>query len=168
MKLEIGPTGKLVRGSVFDVNKAALERALRQYDNLLYITWNPKKRSGMGCWEIRRRPEKKTAVHQGSWNGIEFYALESKELDLVNHVLDLPVLTYKAVQKIQEMDAWKVKDFAHELDRKAAEHADSVREKTADETRYLIKQHKREIQEFKELLLSGMNPARVLKHWGRS
>jgi hypothetical protein len=166
--ISVGPTGRTVRGDVLDVNKAALERALRQYDSLLYIAWNPKKRQGMGCWEIRRRPEKKTAIHQGSWNGLHFFELKYKELNVVHHVLDVPVLNYDVLARIKKMDTWDYKDFGREVDYREAEYDERIESKAQEEMRYMIKQHKSEVRDLKEMLLSGMNPAQIAKHWGRS
>src|SRR6185369_13350161 len=100
------PTGSLIIGNTGDCNKGFLERCLKYYDQQLYIKWNPKKRGGWGMWEVRRRPETATNVFQGKLeDGTNVYTYEYKELDLVNHVLDVPVLHYNVLGKIKSMDA---------------------------------------------------------------
>jgi hypothetical protein len=168
MKIKIGPTGRLVTGSVLDVSKRGLEQALRAYDELLYIKWNPKKRSGMGCWEIRRRPDKKTALYEGEYEGTHLYRVEWDELDIVHHVLDVDTLNYGVLTKIMKMDVWKYKNLVAEIDYAEKKYAEKIEKQTQEEMAYLIKQHKREIREFREMILSGHNPARILaSNWGR-
>jgi hypothetical protein len=163
----LAPTGKIVKGHVLDVNKAALERKLQDYDNLLYVKWNPNKRSGHGCWEVRRRPTEKTAMDKGTFGGVHFIALEDFELDIVHHVLDVPFLNYDAVAKVKSMDTWGTKDWVSELDYKRSKYEENIQAKAKDDLRYSAKEYKKEIREFRELLLSGMNPASIARHWGK-
>jgi hypothetical protein len=137
---------------------------LQQYDRQLYNKWNPKKRGGMGLWEVRRRPDRKTAVYQGK--GI--YSLEYVELDLINHVMDAPILTPRLLNKIQAMDAWRINNWAADFETKRRQYEEHLNEKVREETSYMIKQHKTEFSDFRSLLLSGFNPARLAQYWGRN
>jgi hypothetical protein len=157
------PTGSIVIGSVHDCNRAALERSLKFYDPQLYIKWNPKKRGGWGCWEIRRKPEHLTKVYQGQWNGQALYTLEYKENDLVHHVLDVPVLRYDVLGKLKSMDAWNNKNFLNDLDYEAERLKEREEAKAKAELRYNIKQFKREWRDFASLVREGVNPSQIIK-----
>jgi len=159
----IAPMGKYIIGNTLDCNKKMLERALQFYDKQLYLQWNPKKRGGWGKWEIRRRPDVYTKVYQGEWQGASLYTSELRELDLVNHVLDLDVLHMDALGKIKRMDTWKNKNFATDLEKFEAEHRQKMESKAREDLAYDIKQHKREWREFAQLVSSGMNPAAAWK-----
>lgn len=165
--ISVGPTGQLVRGSVLDVNRRAFEEKLRDYDHLLYVRWNPKKRRGMGIWEIRRHPAKKSTIYQGSWNGMDFYKVDYKEIDIVNHVLDAECLNYNVLTKLKAIDTWEnggsywvANMESAERDRKA-----KIAEKNKQDYLYNAKQHKRELQDLRELLRSGLNPAHLASYW---
>jgi hypothetical protein len=164
----IRPTGRLIVGNVLDCNKDALERSLKFYDPQLYLKWNHKKRGGWGKWEIRRRPDHKSKVYQGHLNGAALYTTEYVEKDIVNHVLDLDVLQYSALERIKQMDSWSdkrnwVDKFEYDEARLKEQHDKRVRE----ELRYNLKQHKREWREFAQLVSQGVNPGRILKgSWG--
>lgn len=181
MIYNVGPTGSIIKGHVLDVNKAALERAIKRYDDLLYLTWNPKKRQGLGCWELRRRAEKKTAKHQGHWNGMDFFVVDYPksrfdEMTKDFETLDFRILDWvvsqdvfnKIPRKSGETDEQYMLRFHSELKYREAKHAESVEAKADEEMRYMIKQHRTEINELRELLKSGMNPHRLLQQWGRS
>lgn len=159
----LAPTGKLVRGSVADCNKAALERALKFYDSQLYLKWNPKKNGGYGVWEIRRKPDTATKVYQTTFNGQKFYTLEYVEHDLIHHVLDLPRLSYDVLGKLKSIDAWAQKDFISNLDYTAARHKEQEEKSAREELRYNIKQFKREWKDFAALVSQGVNPGQILK-----
>lgn len=164
---DIGPTGSVVRGNIWDVDKAKLERAFKAYDRLLYITWNPRKRNGYGCWELRRLPEKKSLVTYGEFEGKQFLSIEPVELDIVNHVLDMPILSFRWLEKLQKMDTWKTKNWVDEMESAEEDGKRRVKDAAHSEMHYMIKQHKREFRELKELLLSGFNPARLAQYWGK-
>lgn len=160
---ELHGFGRVVTGSVDDCNKRSIERLLQFYDRFLYIKWNTDKLGGRGCWEIRRAPEKPSLVCHGSFNGARLYTIEKKETDLINHVLDAPVLHYSLVERIKKMDVWHYKDFDKHLADTAAEVEERTRAKAREEMRYDIKQHKREWRELATLVSSGVNPAQFLK-----
>lgn len=170
MKVWVGPVGQVTHGHVLDVARGPFERALRDYDSLLYVTWNPKKLKGWGCWEIRRRPEKKIAVDIVPYHGNTYVRCEYVEQDMVNHVLDCAFLNYDQLRKIRSMDMWskfggKGESFGAKLD--AMQDAAQAREKAAaiESRRYMAKQFKSEIKDFKEMILSGTNPADIALHW---
>lgn len=181
MQISIGPTGSVVTGHLFDCSKSALEEKLRRYDSLLYIRWNPKKRRGMGCWEVRRRPEKKTAVHKTTFQGMSFLSLEYVEQDMVHHVVDAPFLSYRIFDWLIEHDTTRIMErkegetdeafmrrLHKEADYRHDKFAEKLNAKASEDMRYMVREHKREIKEFKEALLSGFNPARIAQYWGRS
>lgn len=160
--LNYSTLGTLLVGSVQDCDKKALERALQDYDKQLYIKWNPKKRRGLGCWEIRRRPDQKEMVFKTDFNGIKIFSYEYVELDLVNHVLDVPVLSRDVLGKIKSMDAWTDKNFVANLDYRHAEAKAEAGRKARAELTYEIRQHKREWRDFAAFVAEGGNPGQVL------
>jgi len=157
------PTGNLIIGNTLDCNKAVLESHLKAYDRQLYIKWNPKKREGWGMWEVRRRPDQPSKVYQGMFNGSKLYTIEYVELDIINHVLDVPVLHENILGKIKSMDAWNTKNYIDELDYAAAKHKETEEKKAREEMRYNAKQFKREWKEFASLVSQGVNPGNILK-----
>lgn len=163
---KLGPTGSVVQGHVLDCSKKALEEKLRDYDPLLYVRWNPRKRSGMGIWEVRRRPEKNTAVYYGELNGLPFFRMEPVEINVVSHVLDVEYLNYEILTKLKAMDTWQVDNFADQFEyeeRKAVEKAES---RINEELRYGIKHHKKEMRVIKDYMQSNVNsPADLAKYW---
>lgn len=157
------PSGNIVKGHVLDCDKGALERALKFYDKQLYLKWNPQKRGGYGCWEIRRKPEELTPVYKGDLNDQPLYVMEPKELDLVHHVLDLPFLSFKALDKIKQMDAWNDKYWVKNFEYNERQVVDEQNRKAREEMRYNIKQHKKQWLDLMELVSQGHNPGRLLK-----
>src|ERR1044071_7768295 len=107
-KIWVAPVGKIVTGNVLDCGKQALERKLREYDNQLYVKWNPKKLKGHGCWELRRRPELKSikpgdvSVYAG--NTIVFPKYHENGFD--SHLKDFAFLNYSMVSWLQANDQW--------------------------------------------------------------
>ena len=87
-RFEIAPVGKISQGHVLDVAKGPFERALKDYDPLLYVRWNPKKVRGHGCWEIRRKPEMKGVREVVEFQGMSFVVIEHCELDIVSPNLE--------------------------------------------------------------------------------
>jgi hypothetical protein len=167
LHITVGPTGNTVTGNVFDVNPKSFEKLLKDYDELLYIKWNPKKKDGMGCWEIRRRPDRKTAVHAGTYQGQDIYELKYVEYKLIHHVLDVPSLGYDTLAYLKSIDTFNEKDwvgnFNYTSDRKIAE----AKAKANAELRYNISQFKKEFSAWRAELASGANPHHILRNWGR-
>lgn len=191
MTLFMGPTGGLCKGHVLDVSEKPFVQRLKDYDAQLYVKWNPKKLRGWGCWEIRRKPEEKTAKYsqrhellptgfmkygvQGDvyeFNGFTIVYPKYHELDLINHVLDVAFLNYSVIDKLKKMDMWnqknmgyKGKNFNKEAEYLEAKHLDKIEDEALKELDYGMKQHKAEIRDFKEYVASGNNPYKLADHW---
>lgn len=161
-KIWMKPTGRLVKGHVMDVNPKHFQRALQDYDKFLYVTWNPNKLKGWGCWEIRRRPEYKSVVDRVEFQGVTYTRIEYKEYRDIHHVLDCAFLNYDAIRKLKEMDTWQDSHWIH--------HEQYLRDKLDDKTiddatrelKYSLRYNKSAIKDFMELVRSGKNPAQVL------
>lgn len=150
-------------GHVEDCNRKRLERMLKDYDEQLYLTWNPAKRDGQGVWELRRRPTYKTVVSQGSYNGGELFTAEYVENQFTHHVMDIPVLKYDVLSRLHEMDAWRHDRMVEDMDYESERRDDQIKAKARAEAHYAVKQHRREFRELKEALASGQSLARLLK-----
>ncbi len=162
-RITVGPTGSLIRGDVLDCAPKAFQRTLQDYDKQLYLSWNPKKVKGWGCWEIRRAPTHKTAVYQGEYAGASYYRLLPVEFNAVHHVLDCAFLNYDAVNKLKRMDTFVGgKSFSQVLEEREAAHREAVSARAKEELKYAIKQHKSAARDFYELVRSGVHPAQVL------
>lgn len=159
MNIEVTNQGRVIKGSVFDVNPKYLERALKDYDKQLYLKWNPNKREGLGMWELRRTPNEKTAVFKTDYKGVNFYELDFVENDLVHHVLDLPYLNYKVLTRLREMDAWENKNHISHRDYLAEKKLIQDELKYEAEIKYLVKENKKYFQDLQEYVRSGYNPA---------
>lgn len=172
MKIWVGPTGRLIKGHVLDSAMKPLERALRTYDPLLYIAWNPRKLEGWGCWEVRRRPEKNTVKDIVVFEGNTYVIVDSIENNFVHHVKDWAFLNYSLLKWVQDHDMWaklggRAENFGKELEYQEAKSGEAADKRKADELTYNAKQFKREIADFKDFILSGNNPARIADHWNK-
>ena len=174
--IKIGPTGLTITGHVLDCNKQHLEAKLQDYDSQLYLVWNGKKKDKNGVWELRRRPEKKTAIYQGTYQDTPFFKIEYKENNFEHHVKDFRTLNYLILEWVKTHDEWKrmnyVKGDQRQLDQwhrdityNENKFNDEAAKKVRDETIYLMMQEKRAIKDWKELILSGVNPAAIANHW---
>jgi len=170
-QFEVSREGRLIQGHVLDVSRPALEAALRRYDPLLYIKWEPKKFRGRGVWELRRKPEEKKALYAGNFQGMDLYCLEYKETSIVNHVLDIGYLNYDILNRLKKMDMWAItdrgKDISKVVEYNEAKYLDKVEDEAFKEREYNIKQHKSLIRDFMEFTNSGGNPYRIADHWGK-
>lgn len=165
MKFNVGPTGKTVKGHVLDVNKAPFERALRDYDSQLYVTWNPYKFYNYGCWEIRRKPAQYTPIYHGTVAGYSFVELKIIEVDFTNHILDCAFLNYDQLRKLKSMDTWKNPNWVRDLERMEAEHKAAHQKKLRDDLVYNMKQQKTAFRDYRDAILSGTNPAELGRFW---
>lgn len=172
----VKPTGSIIKGHVFDCAVGPLQQALREHDAQLYVTWNSRKLHGWGCWEVRRKPELKTirASDVVTFKGITIAEPKYHELNVVNHVMDVPFLNYSVVSRIKEMDTWNKEQFGHkgknfgkEAEYLEAKYDEAIDEKSMKERDYNLKQLKSEIRDLKEYILSGGNPARIADFWDR-
>lgn len=171
MIVKMGPMGKLITGHVLDVAKRPLERKLQDYDKQLYLRWNPNKMRGHGCWEVRRRPEMKSVVDitplpDGSG---EIVKIDYQEIDIVNHVMDVAYLNYDILTKLQSMDTWNTNRayFVDQLESRERAHVEKKQREAKERMKYHAREYKREIRDFKEMLLSGLNPAELARYWGK-
>ena len=167
-KIWLSPTGRLSSGHVLDVARAPFERALRDLDALLYVRWNPKKLRGWGAWEIRRAPAEKSVVEMATYKGQTIVRLEYLENDMVHHVLDCAFLNYDQIRKLKEMDTYAYKSVAawqDSLESRTKEHREQQALKAKNELKYLAKEFKSEIRDFKEYVNDGNNPHLIANHW---
>lgn len=159
----MGYYGNINVGHVADCNKERLERMLKDYDNQLYIRWDAKRKNGRGCWQIRRRPNDKTQVYQGHYQGQPIFTAEYVEEDLTHHVLDVEVLSYDLVGKIKSMDAWNEKHFINDLEYLEDKASNEARKKNQEDLKYHMKQYRRTWRDMKEALASGQSLGQLLK-----
>jgi len=154
--------GKVSKGHVLDVSVKAFTEALKELDRRLYVRWNPEKLKGHGCWEIRIRPLKKTALYQGTFEGVDYYELDYLESDIIHHVLDCAFLNYDALRKLKEMDTTNPDHFIHSLEYDEQDRANKQLEKAMAERKYAIKQHRSILKDFYERVRSGENIHRII------
>lgn len=175
--IHVGATGRLVQGDVLDSNKEHLERALKAYDPQLYLRWNVKKRKGLGVWELRRRPNEKTATLQGYLpNGQPVLYLDYKEVDIENHVKDVPILGYDLVEWVKRCDQWaamnyeegqhqRVDSWLDQMDAGYDRFLSKTETTNQAEAVYGLKQERGMIRDYKDAILSGTNPASIARWW---
>jgi len=168
----VGPTGRITQGHVLDVSRVAFQRALRDYDSLLYVEWNPKKLRGWGCWEIRRQPENYVTLESIAFDGNTYTLIGLKEIDLVNHVLDCAFLNYDQVRKVKSIDRWatdgyKGKDLTRNMEAREKAAQAKMKEDKKEDLKYASKQLKSVGKDFKEMVASGINPALIANHWDK-
>lgn len=173
--ITVGPTGKVVKGDVLDVSQIALEQMLRDYDANLYFSWNPTKLHGHGVWELRRRPDLKTALHEGSYQGMNFYTVDYLESDL-NHVKDFAYLNYNIVEWVKLHDIWGQFNFDKDKEQRLHKYLkdmDNAQESLLErkkkamrkELTYDLMQDRSAISDLKNRVLSGVNPNLLGKFW---
>lgn len=161
-KIWVGPAGKTVRGHLLDVSVTGFSDALRELDPRLYVKWNPAKLRGHGCWEIRIKPSKKTALYQCTLDGVDWYELDYLEFDSVHHVLDCAFLNYDAIRKLKEMDMMKKDHFVHDLEYREQMHNNALAKAAHDERLYELRQHKSALRDLYERARSGENIHRII------
>jgi hypothetical protein len=154
--------GRLVTGHSNDCNRKTIERQLQDHDKQLYLKWNAKKRNGLGVWEVRRLPNEKEFVFKTEFGSTKIYELEYRELDLVHHVLDVPVLSYELLGRIKRMDAWANKNYLNDMEYTANVEQAKVLKNAKDELTYEVKQNKRVWRDFASFVSQGGNPGQVL------
>lgn len=164
----IGPTGSIVKGDVLDCAWEPLQRTLRFYDPQLYLQWNPNKRKGLGVWEVRRRPNKKSVYEVYEWEGNTYLHIDWLEIDIVNHVLDCNQgLNYSVVEKIKKMDTWQDKNWVKNLESAEKEYTDNLNSNARKELVYGLKQYRRAARDLRESVLSGTPLTELARAWGR-
>lgn len=169
MRISLGPTGNIIQGHVLDCSKVPLERKLRELDSQLYIKWNPRKLKGYGVWEIRRRPELKTAKDFAIYKGDCYTLVDYVENDFENHILDVPFLNYGVITKLHSMDTWSVSRngevFGDVMESRAKSAQEKIDENAKSERRYELKQQRNMIRDLMNYTLSGGDPADIAKYW---
>jgi len=168
MKIEMAPAGRLVEGHVLDCNRKTFEKALRAYDPMLYVKWNPKKLGKHGCWEIRRRPEFNSALDIAELGDINIVKVGPYEIDLVHHVLDCAFLNYDQLRKIQEMDTKQygdAKQWQDTIERKSRDRQELEKSKGMQRRREAIRTFRKQINAFREYILNGGNPHMIGAFW---
>lgn len=158
MQIELGPTGHVVEGSIFDVNKKHLERLLKNYDKQLYLKWNPTKNKGMGIWELRRKSDFKVISFQGNLNGSPLYSIDYKEDSFNNHVKDFDILRYDIIDWLKKHDVWENKDIFEKADDALKAKEEAAEKRKWDNIRASIREDKKYWGEFKDYVTSGYNP----------
>lgn len=148
--------GRVVKGSVHDCDKKWLERQLKAYDSQLYIKWNPDKNHGRGIWEIRRRPDRKSLV----WQGSRWFKVEYVENDQIHHVMDSFVLTPRILDKIYEMDTTRHHNYVDKLEYEQERSQIRLENEARKEREYIVRHEMRYFKHLKEEMLAGRNPLR--------
>lgn len=157
--------GNVIIGHTLDCRHAPIERWLKNYDSQLYIKWNARKNGGMGCWEVRRRPTKKTIVVHYDLPELQLLEAKYVESDLVHHVLDAKVLDWRIPQRIYDMDTFRHKDWVSKREYEGALHVDKQERKSREELKYAIKQHSRIFRDWATEVAKGQNPGKVLNQF---
>lgn len=174
-------TGKIIKGHVLDCNKKHLEMLLRRYDPQLYLKWNPYKTIltngktrimppegdywqgwGVGCWELRRRPNAKTAVPRWQIGETIFFDVDYVEHDVENHIKDLQYLNYELLGWVKNSDCWATKNWVNELEYSENKAYEKKLDKDQDDLKYRIRHEHRAMQEFQDLIKAGRNPLEYL------
>ncbi len=170
----MGPTGRLIKGHVLDVNKRGFDEALQFYDRLLYSTWNAKKFGGRGCWEIRRKPEFNTALDVCEFEGALIFRLGPHENDLVHHVLDTQFLNYDILRYLKQQDTFQyggddpkkaAVKWQEARDRQSLAAKEAAKEAGMKMRREASKTFKNEIRAFKDFVRNGGNPHLIAEYW---
>lgn len=167
MHIICGPTGSVVKGHVLDVSVKPFEQALKDYDPLLYVKWQPKKLKGWGCWQIRRKNPNLEPMEVVNYKGMSIIRLAHDEIDMNNLILEVAFLNYSQLNKIKEMDTWNKSHMVHHIDYLEQKGKEERQLKAAEDMRHAAKEYKREIRDFKEMVLSGHNPADIAIHWNK-
>lgn len=168
MKIELGPVGRVAEGHVLDCNKKSFERALQNYDPMLYIRWNPKKLRGHGCWEIRRRPEFNSALDVTEFGEAVIVKVGPREIDLVHHVMDCAFLNYDQLRKLKEIDTWQYgtsTQYQDLVERKTRDRKELEQSQGMQRRREAIRTFRKQINEFREYILNGGNPHMIGAFW---
>lgn len=176
MSISIGATGHLIQGDVLDTNKKHLESVIKHYEPRLYLKWNPTKRQGEGKWELRILPETKSIIDVVKYGGNTYCVVDYRENNFDNHVWDLESLNYSVLDRLRECDTWKHSDYERGKQQRITQFLnkmDLTRESIQDREKanlqsdmlYNLKQDKKILRDFQEKILSGVDPAHLMRYW---
>lgn len=191
MRIELGNReGNVIRGHVSDCALSPLLDALRRYDEQLYLKWNAgnsKKRAGRGFWELRRKPELKSVKEtyeldtpkgfvgrQGDIYDLSAYGLGTVLWPKYHEtsgdcVKEFDTLGYHIVSWVAKQDLWKYgfkgKNFVKESEYQEAKFEEKIDEDSYNEKMYGLKQMKTQINDFRQYILDGGDPYRLLDFW---
>lgn len=166
-------TGNLIEGHLYDVDRSAFEAALKAYDSELFLQWNPAKRRGLGCWEVWRKPVRKTEEFQAEYEGSPLYTVEEPLSDFTDHVKDLPFLNFHFFKRLKEMDVWrnyghKGRDFGRDLESREEQEQNAILAKNQADLKYKLRHDRKLFRKLREMALSGVNLNQIAAHWGSS
>ncbi len=156
--IEIKNTGRLVQGHVLDVKLKPFLRSLKDFDNRLYIKWNPKKNRSNGKWELWRLPKYKTPVFFTELNGKRIHTLEYRENMFENYIADVKFIDYSIISTLQKLDTAEIKDFNNYLDYADDKKYEKDLKRSKDDLAYNLKHHRKEFAYLYEDMRSGGNP----------
>jgi hypothetical protein len=187
-RVSVARESNIVQGHVLDVARAPLLAALRRYDPQLYLKWAPKKRGGCGLWELRRKPEFKS-LREGrvveapikgkvcipgdvfDMGDHTICVPKYHENHAENHVKDFEYLTYEMLEWLSQHDLWghgfRGKNAMKEAEYREAKYEEKIDEEADAERQYMIKQHKTQFNDFREYLLAGGDPYRLMDYWNQ-
>lgn len=184
-KFKVKNESRLIQGHVLDVARSPLLAALKSYDPQLYLKWNSKKREGMGCWELRRKPELKSALagrvvvspSRGEFKipgdifdmgDFTLSVPKYNENHVENHVKDFNVLSYEIVAWVAKHDLWgyghKGSKAMHESEYREALYLNKIDEDSYAEKQYMIKQNRTQFNDFRQYILAGGDPTRLVDY----
>lgn len=186
MQIKVNHESKLIQGDVLDVARGPLLAALKRYDQQLYLKWRPGKRGEKGVWELRRKPDLKSAK-EGRYldtpKGRVFFPGDVYEFDgftlvvpkyhetKADCVKTFDHLGYHILDWVAKQDLWKYgymgKNFVSEADYKAAKFEEKIDEDSYNEKQYMLKDMRTQINDFREYVLAGGDPYRLLDFWGK-
>lgn len=165
--IDVGPTGKLIKGSLFDANVYRVKRALRDWDKQIHLEWNPRLRDGYGGWEIHWVPEMELPQYQGKLDGEPLYAWR-KIRPSKNTVIkfDIPYLHDNLVGELQKRDLWQFKAGNKQVADGLEKFQDDLQTQREQEAEYKSAQARKEymrenkaiIKDYYEYCRSGYNP----------
>ncbi len=165
-----GPTGRLIKGDVLDVSKKPFLRALQDLDPQLYVRWNPRKRSGWGAWEIRRRPAEKSIVNRVEYNGATYTKIDYYENPFTCYIMEAKFLNYDIIRKLREMDTWNKDHILNDIDtleqREEAQKA-QIKANARAALTYALKQNRTAMRDLKQMIVDGLNPHLIANEVGR-
>lgn len=185
-QVQVKGESKVIKGHVLDVAFSPLLAALKRYDEQLYLKWKPSKRGELGVWQLRRKPELKTVTRgysletprglarvPGDIFEFDSYTISFPKYHETRHdvVKEFPRLDNRILDWVAKQDLWKYghkgKDFATESAYQEAKFEEKVDEESYAEMQYMLKDMRTQIRDFREYILAGGDPYRLMDYWGK-